>query len=324
MKPFESFLAPKLQEFIAYRLSLGYAKKSIRSALLSFDQYLKEQQADWVILPPSFFLELREKINKRPRTVNRILSILRSFFQFLVRQGIYCENPLQDIPPLPERYFVPFVFSPEQIEQLLQAVCKRIRSTREHFLKDVAVYLAILLLARCGMRISEPLRLLSAHYRGDEGTLYIEKTKFKKDRLIPVPKDVMREIENYLAVRNKLLGDDHNLFLLAGEKQKGLRDDQVRSLFHQAVKDSGLNRPRQTIGDITFGSPSPHSLRHSFAINTLKRIKEQGESPQHALPVLAAYMGHRKYQYTGAYLKVRDTHHLAGLIEFAKSQLDLI
>ena len=45
MKPFESFLAPKLQEFIAYRLSLGYAKRGIRSALLSFDHYLKEQQA---------------------------------------------------------------------------------------------------------------------------------------------------------------------------------------------------------------------------------------------------------------------------------------
>jgi len=299
MKPFESFLAPKLQEFIAYRLSLGYAKRGIRSALLSFDQYLKEQQAEGILLPPSFFLELREKINKTPRTVNRILSILRSFFQFLVRQGVYCENPLQDIPPLPQRYFVPFVFSPEQVEQLLQAVCKRVRPTREHFLKDVALYLAIVLLARCGMRISEPLRLLRTQYRSDEATLYIEKTKFKKDRLIPVPHAVRSEIENYLAARNTLLGDDHNPFLLAGASKKALRDDQVRSRFHQAVNESGLHRPKQTIGDMTFGSPSPHSLRHSFAINTLKRVKERGESPQHALPVLAAYMGHRKYQYTG-------------------------
>jgi len=40
--------------------------------------------------------------------------------------------------------------------------------------------------------------------------------------------------------------------------------------------------------------------------------------------VLAAYMGHRKYQYTGAYLKVKDAKHLSGLIEFARSQLDVI
>jgi site-specific recombinase XerD len=322
MKPFESFLAPKLDEFIAYRLSLGYAKRGIRSALLSFDHYLKEQQPQQMVLPPSFFLALREKITKTPRTVNRILSILRSFFQFLVRQGVYCENPLQDIPPLPERYFVPYVFCPEQIERLLQAVCKRIRPTEEHFLLDVALYLSIVLLARCGLRISEPLRLLRTQYRSDEATLYIEKTKFKKDRLIPVPYVAKSEIENYLALRDTLLSDDRNPFLLAAAHHKALRDDQVRLRFHQAIRDTGLYRPKQTIGDMTFGSPSPHSLRHSFAINTLKRIKERGGSPQHALPVLAAYMGHRKYQYTGAYLKVSDAHHRAGLIEFARTQLD--
>jgi len=78
------------------------------------------------------------------------------------------------------------------------------------------------------------------------------------------------------------------------------------------------------MGNMTFGSPVPHSLRHSFAINTLNRIKVRGISPRHALPVLAAYMGHRKYQYTAAYLKVKDADDLAGLIAFTKSQLDVI
>lgn len=317
-------MAQKLEEYVVYRQNLGYAKQGIRPTLLAFDRYLKGQGANPDLLQPSFFLELREKINNEPRTVNIILSGIRSFFQFLVRQGIYAENPLQDVPPLPERSFVPFVFSPVQIEQLLFAICKRIRKSQRYFLTDIAIYLAIVLLARCGMRISEPLRLLRSHYRGDDGTIYIEKTKFKKDRLIPVPKEVLMEIENYLAVRKSIYPDDQNPYLLAGRKQRALRDDQVRSIFHQAIKDIGLNRSKQTIGDVTFGSPIPHSLRHSFAINTLKRIKDHGKSPQHALPVLAAYMGHRKYQYTGAYLKVSDAEHLAGLIEFSRSQLDVI
>jgi integrase len=171
------------------------------------------------------------------------------------------------------------------------------------------------------MRISEPIRLLRHHYRSDDGTIYIEKTKFRKDRLIPVPKDVLPEIENYLAVRKSLCPDDQNPYLLAGRNQRALTDDKIRSVFHQAVRDMGLNRPKQFIGNITFGSPTPHSLRHSFAINTLKQLKERGKSPQHALPVLAAYMGHLKYQHTGAYLKVSDAKHLAGLIEFVKSQV---
>ena len=57
------------------------------------------------------------------------------------------------------------------------------------------------MLARCGMRINEPLRLCRHHYRPDEGSVYIERTKFRKDRLIPLPKAVLVELDNYLAVR---------------------------------------------------------------------------------------------------------------------------
>jgi integrase len=53
---------------------------------------------------------------------------------------------------------------------------------------DQAIYLAMMMLARCGMRINEPLRLCRHHYRADEGSVYIERTKFRKDRLIPLPK----------------------------------------------------------------------------------------------------------------------------------------
>ena len=324
MKAFESFMAPTLEEYVAYRKNLGCAKRWLRFSLFLFDQYVKEKEKEERVLPPSFFLELRKDLKQDPKTINLVLSALRGFFQFLVRQDRYEHNPLQDIPPLPTRFFIPFVFSPQQIDQLLAVICKQIRKNKKHFLIDLAVYQAILLLARCGMRISEPLRLLRNHYRREEGTIYIEKTKFKKDRLIPVPKDVLIEIEQYLVVRNSLISDDQNPYLLAGRNQKALTMDQIYAAFHQAIKDIGLDQPRQIIADMTFGSPTPHSLRHSFAINTLKRLTDEGKGPQHALPVLAAFMGHRKYHYTGAYLKVSDPKDVQGLIDFAKSQLDVI
>ena len=324
MKRFESFMARELEEYVVYRKHLGYAKNGLRTSLSAFDRYLEEQNADWGAMQPSFFLQLRANINKHPNTVNGIFSAIRSFFDFLMRQGVYEHNPVQDIPPLPQKHFIPFVFSPKQTDQLLRAICKRLRKTQKHFLTDVSKYLAILLMARCGMRISEPLRLLRAHYRADDGTLYIEKTKFRKDRLIPVPKAVIREIQNYLSIRKSLMPHDENPYLLADNHQKGLRGYQIRNVFHQAVKDIGLARSKQTIGNVTFGYPIPHSLRHAFAINTLKRIKDRGESTQYALPVLAAYMGHRKYRYTHAYLKVSDAKHVAGLIAFSKSQMDQV
>jgi len=324
MKHFESFMASQLQEYASYRRALGYAPKSIKPSLLAFDRYLIQENATRDQLQPAFFLQLRAKISDHPNTVNRILSALRSFFQFLVRRRICEDNPLKDIPPLPERYFVPFVFSLEQTDLLLEAVCNNIRKSEKHLLFDMAIYLAIVMLARCGMRINEPLRLHCHHYRADEGSVYIQRTKFRKNRLIPLPIAVLAEVENYRAARQVLCPEDQNPYLLAGRRLGPIKDYHIRAVFHQAVKDIGLSRPKQTIGNITFGKPIPHSLRHGFAINTLNQIKARGKSPQQALPVLATYMGHRKYQYTGAYLKVKDAKDIPGLIAFTKSQLDVI
>lgn len=317
-------MADKLDEYVVYRKGMGYAPRGIKPPLLAFDRYLKEQKADWDQLQPAFFLNLRANIREHPNTVNKILYGIRCLFQFLVRQGLYDVNPLADIPMLPERYFVPFVFTPAQTEQLLCAVCKRMRRSERWLLFDMANYLAIVMLARCGMRINEPLQLYRDHFRSNEGTVYIEKTKFRKDRLIPVPKSVQQAIENYLSVRDALCVDDLNPYLLAGIKNTPILAQRIRKVFYRAVKDIGLDQTKKIMGNITFGAPVPHSLRHSFIINILNRIKKRGISPQQALPVLAAYVGHRKYQYTGAYLKIKDAKDLPGLIDFTKSKLDVL
>ena len=324
MKHFKSFMATQLQQYASYRLALGYAKKGIKPPLLAFDRYLIAQKATWDQLQPAFFLQLRATISDHPNTVNTILSALRSFFQFLIRQNICDNNPLKDIPPLPERYFVPFVFSPAQTDRLLQAVGKTIRKSEKYLLFDMAIHLSFVMLARCGMRINEPLRLRQDHYRADEGSVYIQRTKFRKDRLIPVPKAVLAQIENYLAARRALCPEDQNPYLLAGKRLGPIKDYHIRNTFHRTVKNIGLSQPKQVIGNITFGKPTPHSLRHAFAINTLNQIRARGNCPQQALPVLATYMGHRKYQYTAAYLKVKDAKDIAGLIAFTKSQLEVV
>ena len=317
MKNFESFLSVQLNEYLAYRENLGYSLKSLRSHLLVFDRYLWETEADWKVIQPSFFLEMRANLTMDSGSVNKILSTARFFFQFLIRQGYLEENPLNNIPPLKEKTVVPFIFSPEQTDQLLDAVCKRVRRKESFFLSDLAIYMAILLLARCGMRISEPLRLQLHHYRKDDVTLYIEKTKFRKDRLIPVPKAVMTEIENYYSVRRHLCLDDQNPYLLVSKRHRPLYEYQVRSTFLQAVKDIGLKQPRKVIGNMIFNPPTPHSLRHSFAVNTLIKIKARGENPQYALPVLATFLGHSVYKHTTVYLKVADALSRKRLLDFS-------
>jgi integrase/recombinase XerD len=164
MKNFESFLAPQLNDFIAYRQGLGYNTTLSRAHFLVFDRHLRKTNADWHALTPSYFLEMRANLEIEPSSINHLFSSLRGFFNFLLRREEVLENPLLDIPRLKENTVVPFVLSPEQIGQLLQVLCRRVRRNEKYFLTDLAVYLTVLLLARCGMRISEPLMAMKHHY----------------------------------------------------------------------------------------------------------------------------------------------------------------
>ncbi|MBL0715606.1 MAG: hypothetical protein JJV98_18105, partial [Desulfosarcina sp.] len=150
MKPFESFMSSELEEYTLYRSSIGFTDSSLISRLHIFDRYLREKEADRDMFTSAFFLKLRKELKGDPRTVNGILSAIRGFFQYLLRKGIYEENPLQDIPPHAENAYIPVVFSPHEIEQMLRSIQKKLRKTPEHFLKDLSIYVAILLLARCG------------------------------------------------------------------------------------------------------------------------------------------------------------------------------
>ncbi len=320
MKIFESFLAQKIEEYVVYRQSLGFSLHPMTSYLRTFDRYLAMRKTEPTVLRPSFFLELRANLKLESRSINRILSTTRMFFRYLVRQGFYTANPVKDIPFLPENEIIPFIFSEKQVDFLLKAVLNSIRKNQRYFLKDLTGHMAILLLARCGMRISEPLKMKVDHYRPKEKTLYIEKTKFKKDRLIPVPMSVAVELENYLSVRKVLIGNHQNPFLLAGTKKKGINDNRVRCVFRRSVKDIGLDQSRQVIGNTNFSAPTVHSLRHSFAVNTLKRVQARGRSPQNALPVLAAYMGHSEYKHTVKYLKMIDAKQRKQFLDFSLEQ----
>jgi integrase len=323
---FESFLVDKFDNYISYRQELGYTLDHISLCLSYFDRYLKDNKnISWEHFNPSFFLEFRKSLAYlNPRTINMIMTVIRNFFWYLQRTEEYADNPLVTISALKEFRFISYVFSEEELKALVLAVGQGIRKEKKYFMQDLAKYVAISLLVHCGMRISEPTRLLLSNYNPIEASVYIEKTKFKKDRLIPISRVIVSEIENYLSVRRSLLDDDHNPYLLITGKDRPLFRWQLYPVFNRAVKAIGLSQTKDTYGDTTFGKPTPHSLRHSFAINTLKRIREQGRSAQNALPVLAAYMGHVHYRHTAVYLKVIDSPQRLELLNFAKYSKELL
>jgi len=320
MKPFESFLAEQLNDYIKYRINIGFAVKTTIFYLKNFDQYVNEKKATWRSFTPLFFIEYRATRMFEARSLNNMISTIRAFFNFLIRKGKIHHNPLQDIPALPMNSIIPFIFSPEEIDHLLCSVYKTLRKTKRYFLWDYCAYISILLMARCGLRISEPGRLLTEHFRPDEKTIYIERTKFKKDRLIPIPESIVSEIINLLSIKKVFFTGKKIPYLLGKNEHAVLHKQYVDRRFKNAIREINLNQARKIIGTTNFLAPTPHSLRHSFAVNTLKRIKKQKKSPQNALPVLAVYMGHSEYQHTTKYLKVLDAVHRRQMLDFSISR----
>jgi integrase/recombinase XerD len=319
MKPFKSPLADYLEQYIAYRRSLGYGEKNLRCDLRQFDRYVGGKNARLADLTAGFFMELKKDFREKQQRFNQLILAVRGFFAFLVRNQILADNPLRDIPAYRPKTYIPFVFSDDQTDQLLAAAAKHIRKDPRYFLADYGRYLAIVLMARCGLRIGEPLRLKITDYDRLRRSIYIEKTKFNKDRLLALPLAACRPIDNYLAVRSRFV-ENENPYLIYGKNDAGLRGNFVRKTFDQAAADIGCTQPKRIIANTIFGRPTPHSLRHSFAINTLLKIKHRGRSPQQALPVLSAYLGHRKYRYTAVYLKVIDAQNRRQLVDFAISR----
>jgi site-specific recombinase XerD len=315
---FESFLAPQMESYCEYRCSLGYSAKAMDS-LRRLDRYLVTKNVTTLkTLTPFFFLQMRTDLAIDQNTINRVIYALRGFFHYLVRIEFCQHNPLAGIPRFKENNIIPFIFSDQETEHLLEEAWRQVRrGNQAFFLKDMSCCLALQLLARCGLRISEPLRLKLKDFRADERTISIRETKFRKDRLIPIPVDVARHLSDYLSLRNTLLpADNRNPYLLVSDPVKGLYNEQVRDFFHQVVRDIGLAQPKRVIGNTNISAPTPHSLRHSFAVNTLRRISARGDSPQNALSVLAVYMGHKKYTYTIYYLKLIDADQRRNLVDF--------
>jgi integrase/recombinase XerD len=298
-KSFESFLAPQMEKYLEYRGSLGYSGKAM-DRLRPLDRYLVMKDVTTLkTLTPLFFLQMRTDLAINQNTINKVIYALRGFFQYLTRIEFCQQNPLAGIPRFKENNIIPFIFSEQETEHLLEAAWQQVRREKQNFfLKDMSCCLALQLLARCGLRISEPLRLKLKDFRADERTISIRETKFRKDRLVPIPVDVARHLSDYLCLRSALLpADNHNPHLLVSGPAKGLHHQQVRNFFHQAVREIGLAQHKRIVGNTNISAPTP----------------------QNALPVLAVYMGHKKYIYTIYYLKLIDADQRRNLVDFITS-----
>jgi integrase len=190
---------------------------------------------------------------------------------------------------------VPFLFTPEEVEALLIAA----ESTREvgSFMRTTLK--AILGLMACtGLRVSEVLKLNRNNVmpRDNPTALVILETKFHKSRLVPLHSTAAKQMSIYAGHRELLGYSRLTPAFFVSDSGLRLTSSELNQSFQEIVLKLGI-QPRR-------GSKNPtlRSLRHTFAVNRLRRWHEEKIDVRARLTHLATYLGHVDVRETYWYL----------------------
>jgi len=217
-------------------------------------------------------------------SVRRKLAALRSFFRYLVREGVVPNNPARLVrtPKAPKR--LPDVPSAETVNTLLDGVASG-KAERPQPARDRAIFE---LLYGCGMRVSELVGLNLEDLDRSEGWVRL-RGKGRKERQVPLPRQAAEALERYLGERPALR-----------EERAVLLNHRGKRLTPQGVR--GIIR----LYTLCLGSdPSlhPHSFRHAYATHLLSAGAD--------LRAIQELLGHARLSTTQKYTQVSLTDLMA-------------
>jgi integrase len=184
---------------------------------------------------------------------------------------------------------IPYIFSRRDLTRLVQAATESGDPTlRRHTYSTLFA-----LLACTGLRVSEAIRLRFEDITPDG--LVIRSSKFRKSRLVPLHDTARAGLERYLERRRPYAPFDDHVFVSL--RRKPLLIEDIDAAFRTAADKIGVHRvpglPR----------PTPHSLRHTFAVRALEACPDGRERITQHMVALSTYLGHGTVRETYWYLQ---------------------
>ena len=236
----------------AYRIDLAdyaaWAKRSRIDALHPTHRQLRR------------YLSQLEQAQYARSTVNRRLSALRTFFQWLNAMGIVAVDPASALsgPKQPQR--LPHHIRPDDMVKLLSVYAKRLDEFG-HDLRtpsEIRNQAILEFLYACGARISEAsgLELSAVDFGAGQCKVL---GKGGKERIVPLHDLALSSMRTYLVIaRPKLVQEKACPYFFVSTRGNQMGADAMRKMFKQTLAAAGLP---QTI--------TPHDMRHTFATDVL-------------------------------------------------------
>src|SRR3990172_7798038 len=306
---YQSFLAAAIKDYLDYLDNLGFCIEPQASNLKRIDAFLVENNIGCMQECDSrLWLALMAQNQGRVKgtTLRGWRNTFHGLCRYLVRQGVVPENPVEAFPIPRLEHYRPYVFSLEELRRFFNYL----QQQADHHVADPLTsfrfrsrYVFYHLLYACGLRASEGVRVTTTDYSAQERTLFIQPSKFHKDRLIPIGGRVASNLESLLQLRQRLFGiPSEGAFFLILPQRRPFTPHMASNYFRTTIRHLGIYRPEITYRNCTHGTPHLHELRRAFAVHRLMRWYRDKADVDAKLPLLATYMGHCRFEYTKTYL----------------------
>jgi integrase/recombinase XerD len=230
--------------------------ESYRRDLTTLQRYLAQHRLGMSesIAPPivaAFLASLRRQ-PLAASSVARLLSTIRGWFRFLVREQIAETSPLHDLPARRRAVTLPKTLTRREVEQLLDVpVGSGAEDRRDRAMLEV--------LYASGLRVSELVGLTISQVDLNGSCLQVV-GKGAKERIVPMGQTARDLVADYVAhVRPALLKGRVSRALFVSRRGQALTRQAFWKLLRQRAQRAGIAKPI-----------SPHMLRHSFATHLLE------------------------------------------------------
>ena len=290
-RTFASWLATHFRRFVDLKRAGGASYATAEDLLLSFDRFLCEHPSGPPLQRDTVTAYLASLERLSPRGRENVITVVWPALAYAARHGARIDS----LPPRPAspsnslRQRRPRIVSAAEISRILSAA-RQLRPTGSPRSATAATLVGLLFTT--GLRIGEALALEVGDLDTRGQLLAIRRGKFGKARTLPLLASTVHALARYIEhpLRRVPASASAPIFVSGWRR---------RLSYPTAVHDL---RAACRLAGIAARQPTPHDLRHSFAVGRVLAWYDEGRDVDRLLPALSTYLGHVSVENTRVYL----------------------